>query len=571
MRPTAALLTLLAAITPLPLAASEQNPVGAALEAPSRFVPGQSLTVSLKLMHDKGWHTYHKDPGDAGLPTAITWRLPQGVSAGPILWPKPKKFEDGSGLVGYGYTGTILLPTEIKVPASYTGALPIRAKAAWLMCKDVCIPGEAQLALEISMAPGGAAGAGDGRPQGAPLQDDGPSLVWILVLAFAGGLILNLMPCVLPVLSLKVLDFVRQAGDSRAHTLKLSGAFTAGVLASFWVLAGVVAGLKSGGQAVGWGFQFQSPVFVAFMAALVLGVTLNLFGVFELILPGKVADKAYGAGLRGGMDGAFFQGVFMTLLSTPCTAPFLGTALGFAFGAGTVVLFLVFTSVGLGLALPFVLISAFPRLKSWLPKPGAWMLRFKQFMGFPMLATLVWLLWVLDRQAGPDALALTLAWLVLLSYGCWTYGIRHSRAAGALMVSLWLLGGWWLASGPLQNVEDAHHIPMPKGWVAYNASDLEKLRGEGRTVFLDFTADWCWTCKVNEKVALEDKSVLRKFEELNVVKMRADWTKRDAEITGLIRGFGKSGVPLYVLYKGSAQPQLLSEVILPTDVLRALN
>lgn len=616
-----AFLMLLLALAPwMGQAAEEVHPVKASLISETRgFTPGQAFTVALRLDQDAGWHTYWIDPGDAGLATTVEWDLPKGVKAGPLLWPRPIQFDDPGGLVGYGYKDQAILMAEIRVPADYASdRLALKAQSNWLVCKDVCIPGDAGVSLVLAklspnepsanaptferlrktlgQAPKGYKGsaaavkpkpaqtmvAGDQLQNfegGAATELVKPSLFWVLVLAFIGGLLLNLMPCVLPVLSLKALSFVEQAQESRAQGLKLGLAFTAGVLVSFWVLAAVVLALKGGGQAVGWGFQFQEPGFVLFMAGLMVLFALNLFGVFEIILPGGAMQGLNKAAQGQGLAGAFGHGLVITLLATPCTAPFLGSALGYAFAAPAMELLGVFTAVALGLALPYVALAAIPGVHRWLPKPGAWMLRFKEAMGFLLLATAVWLLWVLGRQTSADALAWALGLLLSLSLAAWAWGAwggPFAPAARRYLLALILLLGlgaavWHFGARAIRQDAARGPIAASEGWAAWDAQEVARLRQAGTPVFVDYTADWCWTCKVNERVVLGRDDVKAAFAAQGAVLMKADWTRRDKAITEALKGYGRSGVPLYVWYPKGKEPVVLPEVITPGILLKALK
>ena len=604
------------------------HPVKASLIADSKgFTPGKVLTVALRLQQEEGWHTYWRDPGDAGLATTVDWKLPKGVTAGPLLWPKPMTFKDPGGLVGYGYKDQAVLMTEITVPANFEGdKLALEAQANWLVCREVCIPGDAgvslvlsrldpnpasanaplfdQLELSLGQLPDGYKGTvkavpprlrasvtkvadsslqnfeGDPAPAASAPSAPTVNFLFILFSAFIGGLILNLMPCVLPVLSLKALSFVEQARESRAQGLQLAAAFSAGVLVSFWALAAVVLVLKHGGQAVGWGFQFQEPGFVLFMSALVLAFALNLFGVFEIWLPGHAMQGLSQASQKQGLAGAFGHGLVMTLLATPCSAPFLGTALGFAFTAPAFELVAVFTSVAVGLALPYGLLGVIPGAHAWLPKPGAWMIRFKESMGFLLLATLVWLLWLLGKQVGVDALAVALIWLLALAFSAWAWGawggLQHSASqrwrVGVALALLIGLSGAWAWPKVLAPPAAARPGAMVDGWIPWDAAELQKLRDEGKPVFVDFTADWCWTCKVNEKAVLGNADVKAALAATGAILMRADWTRRDAAITAALREQGRSGVPMYVFYPANkGKVKLLPELLTASLVLDALK
>jgi thiol:disulfide interchange protein DsbD len=387
------------------------------------------------------------------------------------------------------------------------------------------------------------------------------------------------MPCVLPVLSLKAISFVEQAKESRAQGLRLAVAFSAGVLFSFWALAAVVVALKHGGQAVGWGFQFQEPAFVLFMAALVLAFALNLFGVFEIWLPGDAMQGLSQASNQQGMVGAFGHGLVMTLLATPCSAPFLGTALGFAFTASAVHLFIVFTAVGLGLALPYALLASVPAAHAWLPQPGPWMIHFKDVMGFLLMATLIWLLWLLGKQVGVDALAFGLIWLLILAFAAWAWGawggLQHHQAQrwrlGLALAALLSLSGAWALPKAVKPEAEAGHGVAADGWLAWDQAEVARLHKQGKPVFVDFSADWCWTCKVNEKAVLERQEVKDAFAKSAVVLMRADWTRHDSAITAALREQGRGGVPMYLYYPAHGPAHLFPELLTTKMVLREIQ
>ena len=398
-----------------------------------------------------------------------------------------------------------------------------------------------------------------------------------LGLAFAGGLILNLMPCVLPVLSLKVMAFVRHGGESRTAALRHGMAFTTGVLAFFWLLAGGLLALRAAGQQVGWGFQLQSPPFVVFLAALFLLVALNLFGVFAV---GQSLTAAGNLEARSnGLASSFWSGALATIVATPCTAPFMGSALGLALGQPPASTLLIFGALGLGMAAPYLVLSASPRLLKRLPRPGRWMESLQQALGFPMLGTVVFLVWLFGRQAGVNAMSGLLAALLLIAAGAWLYGRGTAPTASrgrrlALVISAGVLVAVGLTLGLSQaQASPASTGAQAQGWEPYSESRLAELRRAGQPVFIDFTADWCLTCQVNHRVALEAGDVRERFERQGVVRMKADWTLRDERITRALAAHGRQGVPLYVLYgRGRDAPaRLLPEVLTPGVVLQALD
>jgi thiol:disulfide interchange protein/DsbC/DsbD-like thiol-disulfide interchange protein len=402
-----------------------------------------------------------------------------------------------------------------------------------------------------------------------------------LLFAFLGGLILNLMPCVLPVLSLKVLRFVNQASEGRGKAFGHGLIFSAGVLVSFWLLAGLLLALKAGGHQLGWGFQLQTPEFVLVLAGFMFLFGLNLLGVFEI---GTSLTGLGGRALaRGGWIGSFLNGVVATVVATPCTAPFMGSALGFSLSQPDWVAMLIFTALGLGMATPYLVLSASPALLRLVPKPGAWMESLKHVMGFFLMGTVIWLAWVLGVQAGPNAVAILLITLLLLGVGAWIYGcwghfgasrrgLASSLAAVVLVVALALgLTGVGATAAPIRSYQSNQDGSI--SWQPYSRDKVDELRNEGKPVFIDFTAAWCLSCQVNERVAFSSDEVKKKFRELGVQALKADWTARDESITRALAEFGRNSVPLYVMYTPdiSAEPIILPEIITPNIILEALT
>jgi thiol:disulfide interchange protein/DsbC/DsbD-like thiol-disulfide interchange protein len=412
-----------------------------------------------------------------------------------------------------------------------------------------------------------------------------------LALAFAGGLILNLMPCVLPVLSLKIFDFVQRAGHARWKVFAHGLTFTFGVLVSFWFLAGLLLVLRQGGEKLGWGYQLQSPPFLVVLCALFFFFSLNLFGVFEMGYFFTRLGKTSGHGESGHL-GSFLAGVTATVVATPCTAPFMGSAMGFAFTQSTGVALMVFTFVGLGMASPYLLLSGFPGLMRILPKPGEWMEHLKQFMGFPLLGTAIWLAWILGRQAGLEALIALLATLLLAGISAWILGkwaalhqekpIRIIAILAALvvfvpafvLVLLFVQQSQHRVSLQAQpGITSQGEWGQPGGWEPFNSQKAQALIDAGKPLFIDFTADWCLSCKVNERVALENAAVRAKLAAKGVSLMKADWTRSDEAITQALAGYGRQSVPLYVLYPGPSRDKMriLPEILTPSIVLDALD
>jgi thiol:disulfide interchange protein/DsbC/DsbD-like thiol-disulfide interchange protein len=407
-------------------------------------------------------------------------------------------------------------------------------------------------------------------------------LLATLFSGFLGGMILNLMPCVLPVISLKIFSFIAQAGESPARIFRHGLAFAAGIFAWFLGLGVLVIALKAGGSQVTWGaFQFQNPWFVVGLSILVFLFALNLFGVFEITLPGSVATSLDHEASRGGYGGSFFQGLFATLLATPCTAPFLGSALGFAFGQSASVIIAMFVSVALGMSIPYLLLSARPGWRKWIPKPGIWMERFKQFMGFPLLATNLWLLWVFQNQQGNDAALALLSLLFLFGFAAWVYGaVRESGDRVFVSVILLLtvslsVGLEILLPKMRRKSPEVENPSSPTGiqWIPFSPAALDALRAEGKPVFLDFTASWCLTCQFNERTAINVPAVRSLLREKGITAMKGDWTNSDPAITAALKSFGRVGVPLAVYYppgKGS-DPIVLPELLTEKTVIEALR
>ncbi len=721
-------------------------------------VPGEAMRIGLRIRHDPQWHTYWRNPGDSGLPTQLALRLPEGFEAGPIRWPAPQRLFIPP-LANYGYEGEIVLPVALQAPASIDGdRVTIDAHASWLMCREVCIPGEADLSLALPVQrdgapassafaalfddaerrmpqgsveatvhadgdslsiglPGGAstveffpydegfvenaadqvlhaigegndgrrlsvrlseegvrrvqesrdallaasrgvvivdgtahevearagaqplpvgveiarvAGAaaqpapgakqgswlpglpGLGRPAGsgaattsspgapanAPAGPGAPGAsaagtLWIAALFGAlGGLILNLMPCVFPVIGLKVLGFARTGGEADASSRLGALAFGAGVVVSFWALAALLLALRAGGEAAGWGFQLQSPAFVAAMAMLFVAIGLNFSGVYEI----GVAMTRLGALDTGHRPrpllGSFGSGVLAVLVATPCTAPFMGSAMGFTLGSSVAEAMIVFTAIALGMAAPYVLLGFFPQALRFLPKPGRWMESFRQLLAFPMYATAAWLAWVLGQQAGIDAVFALAIGAVLLGFAAWLYGRfvqRGERTAAArpsvrpfavgLAAAAFALGLWtaWPgdASAPLPGSaagrSDADAAALASAWQPWSDERVRRARDEQRPVFVDFTAAWCVSCQANKRLVLEREAIVADMVERGVVRLKADWTNRDPRITEALARFGRNGVPLYLVYRpDELEPRVLPELLTPGIVREAL-
>ncbi|MGC1322578.1 MAG: protein-disulfide reductase DsbD domain-containing protein [Candidatus Udaeobacter sp.] len=403
-----------------------------------------------------------------------------------------------------------------------------------------------------------------------------------LLFGFLGGLILNLMPCVLPVISLKIFGFVQQAGQSRQKILRSGIAFAIGIFAWFIALAILLIALKGTGRDVTWGgFQFTNPYFVLALSVIVLVFALNLFGVFEVSLPQSVTRSLLSTSERKDLLGSFFQGVFATVLATPCTAPFLGTALGFAFTQSAAIILAMFIAIAAGMSAPYLLLSAQPAWLRFLPRPGPWMVHVKQFMGFLLLATLLFLLYVVGAQRGLEGAIWASCFLLVISVACWMKGAFVVPTAPAvkrivvlvLMLLLVIGSGAYFIGDKFQSAKIASVDSQIRGdWQRFTPERLQTELEQGRTVFVDFTAAWCLTCKFNEASVLEAQDVREAFQRHGIVKLKADWTNGDPVITKLLQQFGRPGVPLYVLYPAkNEEPIVFPEVLTKGMILDKLE
>ncbi|GGC95874.1 thiol:disulfide interchange protein DsbD [Aquisalinus flavus] len=430
--------------------------------------------------------------------------------------------------------------------------------------------------------PSEAANAAPAASATAPASSASRNLFAILGLAFLGGIILNVMPCVFPVIFIKAASLAHSAQEKRATIVRHGFIYTAGILVAFLAIAGLLLALRAGGEQIGWGFHLQSPVTVAVFAIVIFLVGLNLAGLFEI----GTSVQGVGTGLaaKGGNSGAFFTGLLAVAVAAPCIGPFLGVPVGFALSAQqpAIVGLLVFAVMGLGLALPYLLISLIPGIAKALPRPGAWMEVFKQVLSFAMFATLVWLIWTLTLQAGTDGLVLVLIALLLTGFAAWAFGLsQRSTGSGARLFARVLAlaaigGGLYVLAGITPQLRTADYVASAPGegdlsklpTVAYSEATLEELRAAGTPVFIDFTAAWCVTCQVNKQTVLTRQQVVSQFHEKGVVYMVADWTVQDPEITRALEAQGRSGVPLYLFYApGASEAQVLPQV-LSFDIMR---
>ncbi|UPY38116.1 protein-disulfide reductase DsbD domain-containing protein [Sediminicoccus sp. KRV36] len=406
---------------------------------------------------------------------------------------------------------------------------------------------------------------------GGPLPGNPLPLWQVLAFAALGGLILNLMPCVFPILAMKAMAMARLGGAGRGAIRAEAAGYTLGVVLSFLALGGLMLGLRAAGGGAGWGFQFTYPAFVAGMAWLMLAVGLNLSGVFQL---GGPAGMGQGLAGQGGPLGSFFTGILAVVVATPCTAPFMATAIGAALVLPPSATLAIFGAMGLGLAAPYAMLGLFPGAGRFLPRPGVWMERFRQFLAFPMYGAAAWLVWVLAQQAGPDGVLTVLVGAVLIALAAWAWGVaQHSGrtprrlgealALAAVLAALALLP--LLGSAPPASA-------APGQGEAWSATRLAELRAEGRPVFVNLTAAWCISCKVNERVAIGTEATQRAFGAAGIVQLTGDWTRGDPAITALLREHGRDGVPLYLLYPaGGGAPAILPQILTEGMLLQALR
>jgi DsbC/DsbD-like thiol-disulfide interchange protein/cytochrome c biogenesis protein CcdA len=645
---------------------------------------------------EPGWHIYWQNAGDSGEPPHIKFDLPKGISTTPMNFPAPKRLPLGP-LMDFGYENQVVFPIGFIVGKSVRpGPAVLHAKVDWLVCRDVCIPGKAELDIKVEIVrfqPATTSPAFPDQelisqfiqelPQSLPttshsifqptstgfrlsvetgqketeatffpedqdiLSNPAPqkltstanglildlkkdtnltanptqlkgvlelsggrtyeivalpgsvllpcgtgmieeartrdlmTLLRTSGLAFLGGLLLNLMPCVFPVLFLKGLALVNSGNEER-HKLRAHGlVYAAGILVSFWALVGVLLGLRAAGATLGWGFQFQSPVFLALMAGLLFFLGLSLAGQFEIGLTLTSAGGSLAA--KQGYTGSFFTGVLAVVVATPCTAPFMGAAIGYALAQSALVSFAVFTALALGLAAPYVALTLQPAWTRILPKPGAWMEVLRQAISIPIFITVIWLAWVLDAAYGASVLAALLTSFLLLAIAGWFLGRWPARRWATIVSALILIVVITLAvfsqrlvgestGKAIQSGSTNLNSVVASGWEPWSADAVSNNQAKGRPVFVDFTASWCLSCQVNEHVALNRPEVQQAFQSANVVLLRADWTRHDEAITQALTALGRSGVPAYALYiPGETSPRLLPEVLTPGIVTDALS
>lgn len=573
---------------------------------------GDEAYVGLWIKLKPHWHTYWENPGDSGAAPILKWQAP-GVEFSSILWPTPQRTEL-SGLQAFGYAGEVFLLQKVKLTSKESSPITFHLQAEWLVCDEICVPQKDnfQFSLgrgEVSQSDAEISPLVEAVVQSLPRSEpglqwseeiteknhlllvqapwpiepkdffasknvpvsvqkpqfekinarewkilftkeilsgsrqdafeglffytkDGQEQVsavslsrqasteglWTFVLwAFLGGLILNLMPCVLPVLMLKAFSLVKHTSSSLSQVRRESGLYTLGVLMSLWILSGLIVLLQKAGRIVGWGFQLQSPVFNLILVIVFVLLSLNLLGLFDIqiIVPRRFQKYLS----QEGNSGALATGFLSVVVASPCTAPFMGAAIGFALAQPLVIIFLIFTSLGLGLAFPYILISFFPATVRFLPKPGAWMDVFKKALSIPLLLTAVWLSWVFYQQVSPAP-----------------------------------------------RIEEKNGLK----WTEFSEQNLNELRGK-KAVFIDFTADWCLSCKVNERLVFNNEKVLQEIRSRELILMKADWTNYDPKITEWLKKYNRAGVPFYILIPINGKEVILPELLTPPIFINSLK
>jgi thiol:disulfide interchange protein DsbD len=560
---------------------------------PDSLQPGGKGTITAKMVIPATMHqTYVPGEMDYFYLTATS----NALNIGKTVYPVPNT-KNESGEWVYKDKLILTLPFTVK-PNAKAGKTPINIEMGYNICFDTgsCEPPETinkQLSIKVisttAILSTPDTSTAVMQPAATPVTPPLPETpkpakhtIWIyLLMAFVGGIILNVMPCVLPVLSIKAMSLVKQAHEDKKIIMQHSFAYTAGILSSFLILAGVIVAFKLAGEAVGWGFQFQNTTFVLVLTSLIFVFALSLFDVFIITPPGMT--KATQATNKGGYHGSFFSGIFAVLLATPCTAPMLGAALGFAFAQPPFLIIVFFLLIGLGLALPFILLGFNPRLMKLIPKPGEWMNVFKEVMAFLLIATALWLLHVVYQQNGGEYLLSVLVYMVFLGFATWLYGrfvrVEHSKTTQWLFTILAIViiaaSAWvflpYTEKATAPKTENVSQEPGFEGWLTFSTSLVDELYAKQQPMFLDFGAKWCMTCLSNEKTVTTTKEMKAAFKAKHVVLIRGDFTKKNPEMQAFMKKFGRAGVPFYVLYIPGQEPVLFPEIINIPMVKKALD
>ncbi|MGB5344221.1 MAG: thioredoxin family protein [Thermoanaerobaculia bacterium] len=550
--------------------------------------PGEQASLAAVMDIERGWHTNSNQPTfEYLIPTKIEIALPAGWPGASIDYPRGemKTFAFADQPISVYEDEVALIATFIIPDSQAEGVVPVELRLTYQACDDrSCLPPVTTArTFDLTIGFGGQptrqeifqVREADSSPTAS--QKPPTSLPLILLLGVVGGLILNAMPCVLPVLSLKIFGLVKSAGKGRSQVVVGSLATALGILLSFWALALAAILARSAGAAVGWGVQFQEPTFVVVLTLIVILFCLNLWGVFEIVLPMRLAQFA-DSGPKEGVPGHLASGLFATLMATPCSAPFLGTAVSFALSQPASTIFAVFTAIAVGMALPYFILAAAPRAAQLLPKPGPWMDNLRIVMGFLLAAAAIWLLYVLAAQVSRERLAfielaiLGMAMFVWIRHNSTTRGWIRKLAIVGIVVTMVVAVA--LAAGADATVVNPSATAYSTGlidWLTFDRQEAERLASAGHLVFVDVTADWCFTCKVNERLVLETPEVAGAFEKYEVISMKADWTTRSDTITQYLADHGRYGIPFYLLYRPDQDPHVFSELLTKEGVVSVIE
>ena len=623
--------------------------------------------VGVKFELEEGWHTYWKNPGDAGEGASIEWNLPKDLIASKILWPGPHKIPV-EPLMTFGYNNEVVLLTKISLAQDVVFPLDIKAKVGWFTCKDICIPQEGEINLKINQ--GNKIPTtnsyeidsyfksvpttfnqnyrvekldekfflqteiGDGQhyenvyffpeeygltnyvdeqkyeknlnsfilevnasdanlnlqtftgvieatnneepsyfeisyPLTTEESNAEQSIFLLIIFAFIGGLILNIMPCVFPILSIKILRFMEHSENSSIKTYKFGLYYSLGAIMSFLIIALILIFLKASGESIGWGFQLQYPLVISIL--FYLFIALGFMFMSNLVFGSQLGQLSSMARVKNESLESFLTGILAVVVASPCTAPFMGSAIGFALLQPGINSIFIFLSLGIGFALPYFILSVKPSLLAFLPKPGAWMETFKQFMAFPMWGSALWLLWVLSGQVDTDTVILVLIGGLLISLSLWlleknTTEVRFIQWIVRLISLILLLFSLWIIPTSYSERDKETETGL-----VYSEAMLNKYRDSKELIFLNFTADWCITCKVNERVALKTNAVNEIIRKKNIKYIEADWTRKDSIIAKKLEEFGRTGVPLYLLYPSEGEPIILPEILTEDTLINYLS
>ena len=537
----------------------------------AELVPSEEFAIKATFEIPEGEHIYGKDVPEAlGSPTKIRLHLPKGFKVLRETWPTTQKYEFmGESYSGYAKSAAIIF--SIKAPPYSEGGEPlaIKADAEWLSCGELCVPGNGESEIKISIAPGGDKNA-DLATYGSPKSYGN---IGFIIGAFIGGLILNLMPCVFPVIGLKIMSFASSASKGRAENIIGAIFYTAGILATFLALGGILVLLRGMGKEMGWGFQLQNPSFTGLMALLFFAMAISFLGAFEIGagFAGKTASLTDKGRLKK-HAGAFASGVIAVLVASPCTAPFMGSALGAALatGASATLTMGIFAALGLGMASPYLTLSAIPALSKLMPRPGNWMIVLQRILSIPLFATVAWLAWVYMNQT--RHIQFLIGALIILSVGLRLFGkmtMPHREKSTRILGRLVCVVAITLSAIMVCLPNTAESEVSNDAW---SKQRVESLLAEGKIVYVDFTADWCLTCAYNKRI-LDSEEIRDAFKSKNVAVLVGDWTNRNPEIARELEKFGRAGVPLNLVYfpKSPNTPKVLPAILTKSIILKAVE